>query len=318
MAAANFKHTPILINDVAALFLPKPGMVIIDGTLGGGSHAERLLREITPGGTLIGIDRDPAAIEASEKRLERFKGNFIPVRGNHKDAIKIAKNFGYEGVDGVLLDLGLSSHQLDTPDRGFSYRYDAPLDMRMNPDDTLTAAEVVNGYSEKELADIMYKYGEERFSRRIAAKIAEAREKKPIRTTFELVDIIKDAIPAPARRTGGHPAKRTFQAIRIEVNGELEGLGEFIKDLIGFLNENGSLCVISFHSLEDRAVKRAMKEMENPCICPPDAPVCACGRKPQGKMITRKPVTPGPEEVKENPRSESAKLRCFRKNTLDD
>ena len=315
MAAANFKHTPILINDVAALFLLKPSMVMVDGTLGGGGHAERLLEGIVPDGKLIGIDRDPAAIEAASKRLDRFKENFIPVRGNHNDLVKIARDVGYEGVDGVLLDLGLSSHQLDTPERGFSYRYDAPLDMRMNPDDTLTAKDVVNTYSEKELANVIFRYGEEKFSRRIASKIVQQRSIKPIETTFELVEIIKDAIPAPARRKGGHPAKRTFQAIRIEVNGELEGLEDLIKEIIGFLNEDGTLCVITFHSLEDRAVKRAMREMENPCTCPSDFPICICGKKPQGKMITKKPITASETEMEENPRSQSAKLRAFRKNT---
>ncbi len=317
MAAANFKHTPILINDVAALFLLKPGMVLIDGTLGGGGHSERLLEEIAPDGKLIGIDRDPAAIDAASKRLERFGRNFIPVRGNYKNSVKIAKELGYEGVDGMLLDLGVSSHQLDTPERGFSYRFDAPLDMRMNPDDAISAKEVVNDYSQQELTDIFFKYGEERFSRRIAQKIIEARSIKPIETTFELVEIIKSAIPAPARRKGGHPAKRTFQAIRIEVNQELEDLKETVKELIGLLNEGGSLCVITFHSLEDRAVKQAMRELENPCTCENDAPICVCGKKPQGKMVTKKPVRAGEEEINENPRAESAKLRCFRKKTID-
>jgi len=316
MAAAKFQHTPILLKDVAALFLLKPGMIIIDGTLGGGGHAEKLLEGITPDGKLIGIDRDPAAIAAASEKLKRFNGSFIPVKGNHKQAIEIANNLGYERVDGILLDLGLSSHQIDTPERGFSYRFDAPLDMRMNPEDTLSAKEVVNEYTEWEIANLIFKYGEERFSRRIAKKIIEARNKKPVETTFELIEIIKDAIPAPARRRGGHPAKRTFQAIRIEVNQELEGLKETIKDFINFLSENGSLCVISFHSLEDRAVKHAMKELENPCTCPSDAPMCVCGKKSQGKMITRKPITASQEEINENSRSESAKLRCFRKKTF--
>ncbi len=315
MAAANFKHTPILIDDVTALFLLKPKMVMIDGTLGGGGHSERMLEETSPDGILIGIDRDPVALKAAGERLKRFGERFIPVRGNYKDAVKIAKEKGYKGVDCILLDLGVSSHQLDTPERGFSYRYDAPLDMRMNPDDALTAYEVVNEYSEREIANVLFKYGEEKFSRRIAQKIVQARSKKPVETTFELVEIIKEAIPAPARRKGGHPAKRTFQGLRIEVNGELEGLKETIKELIGLLNENGNLCVITFHSLEDRAVKHAMREMENPCTCPNDAPICVCGKKPQGKMVTKKPITANEKELEENPRASSAKLRCFRKKT---
>ena len=315
MAAANFKHTPILKNDAVALFLLKPGMIVIDGTLGGGGHAEAILEKITPGGKLIGIDRDPAAIEAASKRLERFGESFIPVRGNHKDAIEIAQKLGYEGVDGVMLDLGTSSPQLDNPNRGFSYRFNAPLDMRMNPDDKLTAKDIVNTYSEKELANVIFRYGEEKFSRRIAKKIVEARQKQPVETTFELVEIIKDAIPAPARRKGGHPAKRTFQSLRIEVNSEVDGLKETIKDLIGFLNEGGAICVISFHSLEDRAVKWAMKQMQDPCTCPPDIPMCICGKKSQGKMITKKPIMADPEEIERNPRAQSAKMRAFRKQT---
>lgn len=313
MVVANFKHTPILLNNVTALFSLKPGMVIVDGTLGGGGHSEKILEGITPGGTLIGIDRDPAAIKAASERLERFGDSFIAVRGNHDQVSAIINDCGFEGVDGVLLDLGVSSHQLDTAERGFSYRFDAPLDMRMNPDDHLTAKVVVNEYSHGELAKVISKYGEERFAKRIASKILEAREKKTIETTFELVDIIKDAIPAAARRKGGHPAKKTFQAIRIEVNSEIDYLEEAIRSMIGLLNDNGHLCIISFHSLEDRVIKHTMRELENPCTCPSDAPICVCGKKSMGKVITRKPIRADEEELAENPRASSAKLRCFRR-----
>ncbi len=311
MAASEFNHTPILKNDVAALFFLKPGMVIVDGTLGGGGHAEKILEGITPNGTLIGIDCDKEAINAASQRLEQYSECFIAVKDNYNNITEIVKKCGFEGVDGVLLDLGVSSHQLDTAERGFSYRYDAPLDMRMDTDFGITAKDVVNEYSQNELTTILFKYGEERFAKRIAAKIIEYRQKKIIETTFELVDIIKSAIPAPARRKGGHPAKRTFQSIRIVVNGEITDLKETIKSMINLLNNNGHLCVISFHSLEDRIIKHTMREMENPCICPSDAPICACGRKPKGRVITRKPIRADEQELKINPRASSAKLRCF-------
>ncbi len=318
MTATKFKHTPILKHDVAVLLSLKPGMVIVDGTLGGGGHAEAILEEIIPNGLLIGIDRDPEAIEATNIRLKRFGKNFIAVRGNYNDIEKILYEKGIHNVDGVLLDLGVSSHQLDTVERGFSYRYDAKLDMRMDPDDKLTAKTIVNEYSESELARVIYRYGEEKFSRRIASRIVQARKNKEIETTFELVELIKDGIPAAARRKGGHPAKRTFQALRVEVNGEIEDLEETVRNIIELLNDKGHLCVIAFHSLEDRAIKHTMRELENPCTCPSEIPYCICGEKSKGKVITKKPIRAKAEELEENPRSSSAKLRCFERIILEE
>lgn len=290
---------------------PAPGMMFMDGTLGGGGHAEAVLRHLLPGGRLIGIDRDDDALNECRRRLAPFGDAFVPVKGNFKDAPALLNGLGIGHVDGIMLDFGVSSWQLDEPARGFSYSNDGPLDMRMDQSAKLTAHDVVNGYDEKRLMKIIRDYGEDHFAARIASFIVDRRARKPIETTTELSDIITEAIPAKFRRQGPHPAKRTFQAIRIEVNAELEGLEQAVESLAGLLNDNGRLCILTFHSLEDRAVKQAMKRMEDPCDCPKSAPYCVCGKKPMGRMLTRKPETPNEDEQRENPRSRSAKLRVF-------
>jgi 16S rRNA (cytosine1402-N4)-methyltransferase len=306
-----FYHAPVMPGRCVDYLRPAPGMTFLDGTLGGGGHAELVLERMTPGGRLVGIDRDGEAIEECRGRLGRFGKAFTAVRGNFKDAPEILRSLGIETINGAMLDLGTSSRQFDEAERGFSYNTDAPLDMRMDRDAKLTARDVVNAYDEKRLARVIREYGEERFAQRIASFIAERRARKPIGTTGELAEIISAAIPAKYRRQGPHPARRTFQAIRIEVNGELEGLEEAIEGIAGMLAEGGRLCVLSFHSLEDRAVKQAMKRMEDPCTCPKDAPRCVCGKEPMGRMLTRKPETPDEREMEVNPRSRSAKLRAF-------
>lgn len=293
---------------------PRPGQVFLDGTLGGGGHAEAVLEKLLPGGKLVGIDRDDDALLECEKRLGRFGEAFMPVKGNYKNAAVILGSLGIDRIDGAMLDLGVSSWQLNEAGRGFSYSAEGPLDMRMDREAALTAYDVVNSYDEKRLAGIIRDYGEDHFARRIASFIADSRARQPIRTTIELSDIITAAIPAKYRRQGPHPAKRTFQAIRIEVNGELEGLEQAVESLVGLLKDQGRLCVLSFHSLEDRAVKRTMKRMEDPCECPKDAPWCVCGRKPLGRMLTRKPETPDDDEQEGNPRSRSARLRVFERS----
>ena len=262
-------------------------------------------------GRLICIDQDPNAHEAAGKRLAEYKDRITFVRDNFGNIKSILDSLGIEKIDGMLLDIGVSSHQLDEAERGFSYQQDAPLDMRMNPDRPFSAYDVVNGYDEDELDRVIFTYGEERWARRIAQFIVKEREAKPIETTGELVDIIKKAVPKGARKDGPHPAKRTFQAIRIEVNGELEVLQRAIDDVAARLAVGGRLCIITFHSLEDRIVKEAFRKQENPCICPPQFPVCVCGKKPLGRVITRKPILPSKEELEENPRSRSAKLRVL-------
>lgn len=304
-------HTPIMLGEVLGLLKPERCSVTVDGTLGGGGHSEGILERLPAGSMHFGIDRDGEAIEAASKRLERF-GNFRAIRGNFfemKDILPLG-DYGFKGVDGILLDLGVSSHQLDDGTRGFSYGTEAALDMRMDKSSPLTAREVVNTYSSKRLFEIIRDYGEERFASRIANAIVSAREKRPIETTTELADVIKSAIPAPARREGPHPARRTFQAIRIEVNGELEGLGEAVRSAAELLNPDGVLAVITFHSLEDRIVKNVFRELNDPCTCPPSAPVCICGKKPIANILTRKPIVAGAEELEKNPRSRSAKLRA--------
>ncbi len=290
---------------------PAPGKTYVDGTLGGGGHAEAVLAHLLPGGKLIGIDRDDDALNECRRRLAPFGEAFVPVKGNFKDAPELLEGIGISRVDGIMLDLGVSSWQLDEPARGFSYSNDGPLDMRMDQSAKLTAYDVVNGYDEKRLVRIIRDYGEDHFAARIASFIVNRRAIKPIGTTTELSDIITEAIPAKFRRQGPHPAKRTFQAIRIEVNAELEGLEQAVERLAGLLSEGGRLCILTFHSLEDRAVKQAMKRMEDPCDCPKNAPYCICGKVSMGRMLTRKPETPDDDEQRENPRSRSAKLRVF-------
>ena len=278
--------------------------------MGGGGHSLEIAKRLTTG-RLICIDQDPNAHEAAGKRLAEYKDRITFVRDNFGNIANILDSLGIEKIDGMLLDIGVSSHQLDEAERGFSYQQDAPLDMRMNPDRPFSAYDVVNGYDEDELDRVIFTYGEERWARRIAQFIVKEREAKPIETTGELVDIIKKAVPKGARKDGPHPAKRTFQAIRIEVNGELEVLQRAIDDVAARLAVGGRLCIITFHSLEDRIVKEAFRKQENPCICPPQFPVCVCGKKPLGRVITRKPILPSKEELEENPRSRSAKLRVL-------
>ena len=311
--AQEFRHLSVLPEEVIEGLKIDPSGIYVDGTLGGGGHAFLVAEKLSRGGKLIGIDRDAEAIEAATKRLEPFKDRVTIVKGNYENAKQILSDLGIDKVNGILLDLGVSSYQFDNKDRGFSYREDAPLDMRMDRSDVMTAYDVVNTYSENELCRILKDYGEEKFAKNIAARIVKNREIAPIRTTFELTETIKASIPARFRETGGHPSKKTFQAIRIEVNRELDILKNVIDDLIDLLAPGGRLCIISFHSLEDRIVKQAFKEAEDPCICPPDFPVCVCGRKSKGNVVTRKPVTAGEEELENNQRAHSAKLRIFEK-----
>lgn len=305
-------HTPIMLQQVLELIKPERCAITVDGTLGGGGHSEGILERLPQGAHHFGIDRDSDAIEAASKRLEGFK-NFHAIHGNFFDMKQLLPliEYGASGADGILLDLGVSSHQLDDGSRGFSYGIDAPLDMRMDRSSPLSAHEVVNRYPEKRLYEIIRDYGEERFASRIARFIAAAREKAPIETTAELAEIIKSAIPAANRREGPHPARRTFQAIRIEVNSELSGLAEAVKDAASLLNPEGVLCVITFHSLEDRIVKNVFKEFKNPCTCPPSSPICVCGRKPIADILTGKPIVADENEVILNPRARSAKLRAI-------
>ena len=309
-----FGHKPVLLEEVIGGLKIKPDGIYVDGTLGGGGHSAHIASELGAGGRLIGIDRDDEAIRAAAERLKGYGDRITVIRGNYEDTGSILQGLGISGIDGMLLDLGVSSHQLDDPERGFSYREDAPLDMRMDRRDRLSAYDVVNGYSETELFHIIRDYGEDRFARNIAKHIAAARSEKPIATTYELSAVVKAAIPAKMRENGGHPAKKTFQAIRIEVNRELDILKNGIDGFIDLLNPGGRLAVISFHSLEDRIVKTAFRTAENPCICPKEFPVCVCGRKPKGRCVTGKPVTAGKKELEENPRAHSAKLRVFEKN----
>ncbi|MBO5112943.1 MAG: 16S rRNA (cytosine(1402)-N(4))-methyltransferase RsmH [Lachnospiraceae bacterium] len=308
-----FNHTSVLLNETIEGLKIKPDGIYVDGTLGGGGHSFEIAKRLNDNGRLIGIDQDEAAILAAGERLKDFGDKVIIVRSNYRNALSVLHDLGIEKIDGMMLDLGVSSYQLDTQERGFSYRYDAPLDMRMDLRQTLTAKDIVNGYSETELFHIIRDYGEDRFAKNIAKHIVMARAKKPIETTGELNEIIRAAIPAKMRAEGGHPSKRTYQAIRIECNKELEVLKESLEELIGILNPGGRLCIITFHSLEDRIVKTAFKKAENPCTCPPSFPVCVCGKKSQGKVITGKPVLPCEEEMESNPRSKSAKLRIFEK-----
>ena len=306
-----FKHISVLFEETVGGLNVKPDGIYVDGTMGGAGHGRAVCERLGEGGRYIGIDQDEAAIRTGTERLEPYKDKVTIVRSNYADMVSVVHGLGIDHVDGIMLDLGVSSYQLDTVERGFSYREDAPLDMRMDQRQTMTAAHIVNEYSERELFRIIKDYGEDRFAKNIAKHICMEREKKPIETTLELAEIIKHAIPAKIRATGGHPAKRTFQAIRIELNHELSVLEDNLNEMIDLLNPGGRLCVITFHSLEDRIVKTIFKNAENPCICPPGFPVCTCGMESKGKVITRKPILPSEEELECNSRSKSAKLRIF-------
>ena len=306
-----FRHKSVLLEESIDALQIKPDGIYVDGTLGGGGHSYEICTHLSDKGRLIGIDQDEAAIEAATRRLERFKDRVTIVRSNYCNIKRELDRLGIASVDGVILDLGVSSYQLDEASRGFTYREDAPLDMRMDQRQTLSAKEVVNEYSEMELYHIIRDYGEEKFAKNIAKHIVSARNQKALETTGELIHVIKAAIPAKVRAVGGHPAKRTFQAIRIEVNRELEVLENSLGDMIDLLNDGGRICVITFHSLEDRIVKNKFRECEHPCTCPKEFPVCVCGKKSKGKVITRKPVIPSQEELDENSRAKSSKLRVF-------
>ncbi|MDD7769635.1 16S rRNA (cytosine(1402)-N(4))-methyltransferase RsmH [Suipraeoptans intestinalis] len=308
-----FKHRSVLLEEtIEGLQIRKDG-IYVDGTLGGGGHTLEICKRLGEKGSIVGIDQDQAAVRAASIRLKDFGEKVTIVWSNYCDMKSVLQQLQIDKVDGIILDLGVSSYQLDTAERGFSYREDAPLDMRMDTRQEKTARDIVNGYSETELFRVIRDYGEEKFARNIAKNIVERREKAPICTTGELTDIIRSSIPMKFQKKGGHPAKRTFQAIRIELNKELEVLRESLDDMIELLNPGGRLCIITFHSLEDRIVKNAFRKNEDPCICPSDFPVCVCGRTSKGKVITRKPILPSSEEMEENSRSKSAKLRIFQK-----
>lgn len=311
-----FSHKSVLLEETIEGLNIKPEGIYVDGTLGGGGHALEVVKRLGDKGRFFGIDQDEAAIEAASERLSGYREKITLINDNYENAVLRLREKGISGVDGIVLDLGVSSYQLDTIERGFSYKYDTALDMRMDRRQPLSAKEIVNDYSQKELARIIRDYGEDKFANNIAKHIVAEREKEEIKTTFQLNEIIKGAIPARMRETGGHPSKRTFQAIRIECNRELEVLKNSLEEMITFLNPGGRICIITFHSLEDRIVKSAFKKQENPCICPPEFPVCMCGRKPLGKVITRKPVTPTDEEQERNSRSKSAKLRIFERREV--
>lgn len=311
-----FSHKSVLLEETIEGLNIKPEGIYVDGTLGGGGHALEVVKRLGDKGRFFGIDQDEAAIEAASERLSDYRDKITLIHDNYENAVLRLREKGISGVDGIVLDLGVSSYQLDTIERGFSYKYDTALDMRMDRRQPLSAKEIVNDYSQKELARIIRDYGEDKFANNIAKHIVAEREKEEIKTTFQLNEIIKGAIPARMRETGGHPSKRTFQAIRIECNRELEVLKNSLEEMITFLNPGGRICIITFHSLEDRIVKSAFKKQENPCICPPEFPVCMCGRQPLGKVITRKPVTPTEKEQERNSRSKSAKLRIFERREV--
>lgn len=309
MEEVQFSHYSVMLEETIEALNIKPDGIYVDGTLGGAGHSSQICKRLTTG-HLYGIDQDEAAILAASKRLEPYGDKVTVIRNNYCNAKSALASLGVDKVDGILLDLGVSSYQLDTEERGFSYRFDAPLDMRMDTRQNLTARDIVNDYSEMELFRIIKEYGEDQFAKNIAKHIVQNRQRKPIETTFELNEIIKAAIPAKMRQNG-HPSKQTFQAIRIECNRELEVLRESLDSMIEMLNPGGRLCIITFHSLEDRIVKTAFKKNENPCVCPPEFPVCVCGKKSLGSVITRKPILPSEKELEENSRSKSAKLRVF-------
>lgn len=306
-----FKHISVLLQDTVDGLAVKPDGIYVDGTTGGGGHSYEICSRLGPEGRLICIDQDAEALSAAEEKLQPFAGQVTMVKSNYAQMREVLKKQGIDKVDGIVLDLGVSSYQLDNAERGFSYREDAPLDMRMDQEKTLRARDIVNQYPEGELYRIIKEYGEERYARSIARNICRRRQDKPIDTTFELVDIIRSAMPAKARNGKGHPAKRTFQAIRIECNQELEALRQALDDMVDLLQNKGRISIITFHSLEDRMVKTSFRRYENPCTCPPDFPVCVCGKQSKGKIITRKPILPTAEECEQNPRAKSAKLRVF-------
>ncbi len=311
--SGQFSHIPVLLDETLELLAPARGGIFVDGTLGGGGHAEAVLTRLPETGRLIGIDRDWEAVHAAGDRLSAFGDRFTALHGNFFDMRALLNSIGVTEVSGILLDLGVSSHQLDTQERGFSYKSEAPLDMRMDQQASLSARDVVNTYSEEALARVIWTYGEERFSRRIAERICRAREQSPIESTLQLAQIVRDAIPGKYRNEPQHPARRTFQALRIEVNSELSGLDQAVEQACDLLQKGGRLCIITFHSLEDRIVKQAFRRFENPCTCPPSAPICICGKEPKAKILTKKPLTASDEEEARNSRSTSAKLRCIEK-----
>ena len=307
----DFQHKSVLLEETVESLSIRPEGIYLDGTIGGGGHSLEILKRLGPSGRLIGIDRDDEALQAAQKRLSDYADRTVLVRGNYADFREILDGQGIEKVNGILLDLGVSSHQFDDASRGFSYREDAPLDMRMDRRQQMTAADIVNTYSESELYRVIRDYGEDPFAKNIAKHIVKTREQEPITGTMQLVECIKRAIPAKIREKGGHPAKRTFQALRIELNQELMVLRNSLGAMVDALAPGGRIAIITFHSLEDRIVKQAFRTAENPCICPPDFPVCVCGRKSKGRVVTKKPVTASAEELADNPRAHSAKLRVF-------
>ena len=307
----DFKHQSVLLEETIENLNIVPDGIYVDGTLGGGGHAFQVCSRLSEKGHFIGIDQDAAAIQAAGDRLKPFEDKVTIVRSNYSDMKQVLKELGISTVNGIVLDLGVSSYQLDTAERGFSYRENAPLDMRMDQRQDKTARDIVNGYSEMELYRMIRDYGEDKFAKNIAKHIVAARQVKPITTTGELTEIIRESIPMKMQVKSGHPAKRTFQAIRIELNRELDVLRDSLDGMIDILDDGGRLCIITFHSLEDRIVKTIFRKNENPCTCPSDFPVCVCGKKSKGKVITRKPILPGETEMEENPRSKSAKLRIF-------
>ena len=306
-----FSHYSVLKNEAIEALNIKENGIYVDCTAGGGGHSLEILKRLSPEGRLFCIDRDDAALKACAERLKDYEGRFCTVKSNFSDVGEVLKNEGIGRIDGALLDLGVSSYQLDTAERGFSYMKDAPLDMRMDQSQSFSAYDVVNGYGEGELRRVLYHWGEEQFAPRIARAIVQKREKEPIGTTLELAEIIKEAVPLKARATGHHPAKKSFQAIRIEVNKELDIIEPTLRILVSLLQKGGRIAVITFHSLEDRIVKNIFRKNEHPCTCPPEFPVCVCGKKSKGTVVTRKPILPGEEEMETNPRSKSAKLRVF-------
>ena len=309
-----FKHTSVLLEETVGGLNIKPDGIYVDGTLGGGGHAYEVCTRLGNKGRFIGIDQDEAAIEAAGIRLRDFGERVTIVRSNYCDMKSQLQKLGIDKVDGIVLDLGVSSYQLDTAERGFSYRVDAPLDMRLDRRQEMTAKDIVNDYSEMDLFRIIRDYGEDKFAKNIAKHIVMEREKGPIETTGQLIEIIKRAIPMKFQKTAGHPAKRTFQAIRIELNRELEVLKNTLDDMIDLLNKDGRICIITFHSLEDRIVKSIFKKNEDPCTCPSHFPICVCGNESKGKVVTRKPILPSEEELEANSRSKSAKLRIFERS----
>lgn len=308
-----YKHESVLINEVIEQLKIRPDGIYADGTLGGGGHSFQIAARLSDGGKLIGIDQDEDAVEAAGRHLSVYKDRCILVHDNYENMVSIVKGLGFDKVNGILLDLGVSSYQLDNAERGFSYNQDAPLDMRMDQTNPLSAKEVVNEWSEEELVRILREYGEERYASNIARNIVREREKKPIERTGQLVTIIRSSIPMKMQERGGNPCKRSFQAIRIAVNRELEVLSDSIDGMIDLLAPGGRFCIITFQSLEDRIVKNAFRKNENPCICPPEFPVCVCGRKSKGTVITKKAIVPSTEEIRHNKRASSAKLRVFEK-----